>query len=814
MGALLRFFISFFSKTSVGFKNILKNFGSKTIQGLKNFKIGKKRPKPFSTKARRGRLGNWFKRLKNLFENNETETSKNVIIKKTQDNPQDTENTQETNSYEPLDFEFKPKRYSKHDVLNNIITRYTRENKHRTHRIQEIERRIEFIFNELSNKEKANIQSIENGKISDTDIPLIEPEPEADNFNFFKWLKFKKFRFRRKIRKWKRRVKARIRKARMERERKRRERERKKREKEARRNNSNNSNNKNNSHNSKSNHEANKKKTLNAKTPSGIDTQNSKPKTIEKNLNNPAFDSLKEGMKPIKEVEDKHRKIAQEREAEYNKKMKGRANEFKKDLATWDDPNAGWWDKTKALGGMAVNGGGAAKDALGKGLGDAWNKGKYFVDVADTLKNKVVSMFENALTKTKEAFPKMFRFAALGGKAMAKFLKAIPLIGSLLSAILAIFEIGNAKNTLEVRRALFSAIGGSIGSLLGFALGSFLPLIGNLIFGFLGGLLGDWLGEKVANAMTNEVIDFLPFDLYKSPLSDRMLTIGPEFEAINKFDRGTFNRLIPKVKQASLTGAGLEPEPSVLSEMKKVCQTTLNTAGFPPEFQLAGEGGFGNGEVYANPEQLDGARIVVERLKVDKDWAGRGFTHGRLQLIGGDNKVIYQAVTTERPVEGATPNQNLRIPAGTYNTHLVCGNNHGVTLRLSNNIVSVDRAILIHRGYNVSFSAGCIVISQGNPFQSKATWGNTGDKTIMERTHQEFYQAVWQLLGLNQSNVKANLWKKTKLPVQVFNKFSASSADSTGAKNAKGSEPIVSKPTHTTNRTIENNTTIQIKPNK
>ena len=809
MGALLRFFISFFSKTSGGFKNVLKNFGSKTIQGLKNFKIGRKRPKPFNAKARRGRLRKWFKRLKDLFDNNETETSKNVIIKKTEDNPQDTENTQETNSYEPLDFEFKPKRYSKHDVLNNIITRYTRENKHRTHRIQEIERRIEFIFTELSNREKANIQSIENGKILDTDIPLTEPEPEPDNFNFFRWLKFKKFRFRRKIRKWKRRVKARIRKARMERERKRRERERKQREKEARRNNSNN---KNNSHNSNDRETQNKRKNLNSKTPSGIDTQDTKPKTIEKNLNNPAFDSLKEGMKPIKEVEEKHRKIAEQREAEYNKKMKGRANEFKKDLATWDDPNASIRNKGKAVLGMLWNGGGAVTDTLGKGFGDAWNKGKYFADVADTLKNKVVSMFENALTKTKEAFPKMFRFAALGGKAMAKFLKAIPLIGSILSAILGIFEIGNAKNTLEVRRALFSAIGGSIGNLLGFALGSFLPFIGNLIFGFLGGLLGDWLGEKVANAMTNEVIDFLPFDLYKSPLSDRMLAIGPEFEAINKNDRGTFNRLKPKIQEAAKSGVGLEPEPSVLSELKKVCQTTLNTAGFPPEFQLAGEGGFGNGEVYANPEQLDGARIVVERYKVDTDWKGRGFTHGRLQLIGGDNKVIYQAVTTERPVEGTTPNQNLRIPAGTYNTYLVCGNNHGVTLRLSNNIVSVDRAILIHRGESVSWTAGCVVISQGNTFGGVK--GLTGSKEIAQRTHNDFYQAVWQLLGLNQSNVKANLWKKTKLPVQVFNKFGASSADTTAAKNAKGSEPIVSKPTHTTNRTIENNTTIQIKPNK
>lgn len=809
MGALLRFFISFFSKTSGGFKNILKNFGSKTIQGLKNFKIGKKRPKPFNAKARRGRLRKWFKRLKDLFDNNETETSKNVIIKKTQDNPQDTENIQETNSYEPLDFEFKPKRYSKHDVLNNIITRYTRENKHRTHRIQEIERRIEFIFNELSNREKSNIQSIENGKILDTDIHLTEPEPEPDNFNFFRWLKFKKFRFRRKIRKWKRRVKARIRKARMERERKRRERERKQREREARRNNTNN---KNNSHNSNDRETQNKRKNLHSKTPSGIDTQNTKPKTIEKNLNNPAFDSLKDGMKPIKEVEEKHRKIAQEREAEYNKKMKGRANEFKKDLATWDDPKASMSSKGKAVLGMLWNGGGAVTDTLGKGFGDAWNKGKYFADVADTLKNKVVSMFENALTKTKEAFPKMFRFAALGGKAMAKFLKAIPLIGSILSAILGIFEIGNAKNTLEVRRALFSAIGGSIGSLLGFALGSFLPYIGNLIFGFLGGLLGDWLGEKVANAMTNEVIDFLPFDLYKSPLSDRMLTIGPEFEAINKNDRGTFNRLKPKIQEAAKSGVGLEPEPSVLSELKKVCQTTLNTAGFPPEFQLAGEGGLDQYGQFANPEQLDGARVVVERYKVDTDWKGRGFTHGRLQLIGGDNKVIYQAVTTERPVEGTARNQNLRMPAGTFDLTLVEGPKHGITLRLSNNLVPLDRAVLIHRGESVSWTEGCVVISQGNTFGGVK--GLTGSKEIAQRTHNEFYAAVWQLLGLNQSNVRANLWKKTKLPLQIFNKFGASSADTTAAKNAKGSEPIVSKPTHTTNRTIENNTTIQIKPNK
>lgn len=809
MGALLRFFISFFSKTSGGFKNILKNFGSKTIQGLKNFRIGKKRPKPFNAKARRGRLRKWFKRLKDLFNNNETETSKNVIIKKTQDNPQDTENIQETNSYEPLDFEFKPKRYSKHDVLNNIIIRYTRENKHRTHRIQEIERRIEFIFNELSNREKSNIQSIENGKILDTDIPLTEPEPEPDNFNFFRWLKFRKFRFRRKIRKWKRRVKARIRKARMERERKRRERERKKREREARRNNSNN---KNNSHNSNDRETQNKRKNLNSKTPSGIDTQDTKPKTIEKNLNNPAFDSLKDGMKPIKEVEDKHRKIAEERDAQYRKEVEAREKIIRENNRIINDPKSSWGDVKLAQLSNVKNAIGAGKDALIKGGGDLWNKGKYFADVADTLKNKVVSMFENALTKTKEAFPKMFRFAALGGKAMAKFLKAIPLIGSILSAILSIFEIGNAKNTLEVRRALFSAIGGSIGGLLGFALGSFLPFIGNLIFGFLGGLLGDWLGEKVANAMTNEVIDFLPFDLYKSPLSDRMLTIGPEFEAINAYDRGTFNRLKPKIQEAAKSGVGLEPEPSVLSELKKVCQTTLNTAGFPPEFQLAGEGGFGNGEVYANPEQLDGARIVVERYKVDTDWKGRGFTHGRLQLIGGDNKVIYQAVTTERPVEGTTPNQNLRIPAGTYNTYLVCGNNHGVTLRLSNNIVSVDRAILIHRGESVSWTAGCVVISQGNTFGGVK--GLTGSKEIAQRTHNDFYQAVWQLLGLNESNVKANLWKKTKLPVQVFNKFGASSADTTAAKNAKGSEPIVSKPTHTTNRTIENNTTIQVKPNK
>ena len=408
----------------------------------------------------------------------------------------------------------------------------------------------------------------------------------------------------------------------------------------------------------------------------------------------------------------------------------------------------------------------------------------------------------NEITKSlKTTFPRMFKLASSGIKAMLPLVRRIPLIGSVIYAILAVIDISKARNAWEVRKAIGRALGGSIGGILGAAIGSILPVIGTIVFGVLGALLGELLGETAVQYGL-EPSDFLSFDLYDAPMELKQADVVQNYE-LHKGElyNWAIENIEPMMKKTVSSGEYLDVSSndiSLTSIVKNSASATIETISEPFE---ESQSNFNS----VNPEAIDGAVIKVVRQKAGIDWQGRGFVAGQLSIIDGTGKTIFKAQTTERPVEGVTPNKNLRIPAGTYNMFWGGGSKHPDRPVLYNNQVPASRAIMIHKGNSVAWTAGCVVISYGNPWNGVI--GKTGEKSDAERAGHELMLVLKALQGLNPN--KKYFGKEITLKTQIFNQFD--SGDLSAGKKAKGAETYQEAPQETINKNTINNTTILLK---
>ena len=427
------------------------------------------------------------------------------------------------------------------------------------------------------------------------------------------------------------------------------------------------------------------------------------------------------------------------------------------------------------------------KTSFEKGKGFAKQLGK----IKDVLSNKV----SNLTTQLKNIFPKMFKFSSKGINALKPFVKKIPLIGSILNSILSLIDIRSAKNSYEVRKALGSGVGGMLGVVLGGALGSFLPLIGNIVFGILGGVLGELLGKKAIQYGLKPT-DFLSFDLYDAPLEVKQLDVIENYN-VYRNELYSWSEIDDEIEKTKTNPELLDTsnkDNSISVKVKNSVSGSFNT--------ISDFDNQDNEFSSINPKEIEGSVVKVVREKQGVDWLGRGFVSGHLYVINGQGKTIFEANTTERPYEGTTPNQKLRIPAGTYNMFWGGGNKHPDRPVLYNNQVPASRAIMIHKGNSVAWSEGCVVISFGDPFSGII--GKTGEKSDAEKAGHKLMLALKALQGLEPN--KRYFGKEIPIKTQIFNNIS--SGDLSAGKKAKGAETYQEAPQETLNRTIENNTII------
>ena len=428
-------------------------------------------------------------------------------------------------------------------------------------------------------------------------------------------------------------------------------------------------------------------------------------------------------------------------------------------------------------------------------------KGEGLLEQTKHVKEIAVRKVDEITKSLKTIFPRMFKLASNGMKAMLPLARRIPLIGSVIYAILALVDISKANNAWEVRKAIGRALGGSIGGILGAAIGSMLPIIGTIVFGILGALLGELLGETAVQYGI-EPSDFLSFDLYDAPLELKQADVVQNYEfykeELNKWARDDIEPLMEKTISSGEYLDVSSSDVSFTNIVKDGASAAVDTVSAPFEEPQAD---FSS----VNPEAIEGAVIRVVRQKAGIDWRGRGFVAGQLSIIDGTGKTIFEAQTTERPIEGVTPNKNLRIPAGTYNMFWGGGSKHPDRPVLYNNQVPASRAIMIHKGNSVAWTAGCVVISHGNPWTGLI--GKTGEKGDAERAGHELMLVLKALQGLDSN--KRYFGKEIALKTQIFNQFD--SGDLSAGKKAKGSETYQEAPQETINKTVINNTTILLK---
>ena len=806
-----------------------KGAGKLIKGGARVFRRKPKAKLPKDTKkARFSRLNNlrrWGKLISKWFGKNTEEQLKHLERTKS---PQNAPNSSKSKaSYKDIEhqgfirkkFFYKKQKFSDNKVLNDVLNDLNRKNKLKEHKISEVDARIDYIFNRhLLNQELKNARGkffTKERRINPTIDEFPEPEQEDEEGSLWDLLRnllhiknfirnrLKKLRnylreklkvVKEKVRVLKERAKQALKRAANT-------------VKQGIKNTvssvksgfnkikngvtnlfkSNKSDNK-----SKSNKSSSSSK---SEANRNIKKEEKPPKKESKNPD------LEKGLDDAKRREMQSQKEIKGLEKEYNKDMRRLNNEID-DLQRRLDRNS-WYDpenaKLKAQQGLAFAD--KARLATYHEAKILFAKGEGLYKQVMALKDSLTKKVEDLGKSVKSIFPKMFKAAGAGAKALAPIAKRIPLIGSILYGIIGVIEIANAKNAWEVRRALGSAIGGSIGGILGAAVGSILPLIGTLVFGIIGALIGELVG-KTAVQFGLEPLDFLPFELYDAPLEIKQANVRAGYD----YSKGELfgwaqNYVEPMIKEAEATGKYLdasERKTAVTTLAKQSAASAVNAVGLGNEdtqFDLSA----------VNPEAIEGAVVRVTRQKAGVDWKGRGFVAGIIEIIDGTGKKLFQAQTTERPKEGTTPNQNLRIPPGTYNMYWGGGSKHPDRPVLYNDKVPASRAIMIHKGNTVVWSEGCVVISRGD------TWGGlvgqTGEKADAEKAGHELMLTLKALLGLEAN--KAYFGKQLAIKTQVFNKFD--SGDLSAAKNAKGSEVYQAPQQNTVNKTVVNNTNVVMK---
>ena len=103
---------------------------------------------------------------------------------------------------------------------------------------------------------------------------------------------------------------------------------------------------------------------------------------------------------------------------------------------------------------------------------------------------------------------------------LGKFLKKIPIIGSLIGGIIAASEIkgaaGSGADTQEVGKQTLKALGGLGGGIVGSVLGSLIPVpgVGTILGGIAGDALGRWVAGLIADNMDVSKIGQLAIDTF------------------------------------------------------------------------------------------------------------------------------------------------------------------------------------------------------------------------------------------------------------------------------------------------------------
>lgn len=807
------------------------------------------KPKSEIRKENHRKVKKWYERISDWFLSNSKETQENQrenkakITSINEQNPTKNVKPNKIQEFISKRFFYKNKRFSDNKVLNEVLNDLNKKNKLRQHRIDEIENKIDFTFNEFLNKDIQKVRQEFKTNLAKNNFILPkfpEPEPlenESIDFDFYgdnddkkpkKSFKRRLKEFRVKLRKKFKSVK-----------------------------------NKFNTFKDKIKTSKPNLKKLNpfkkvSKPTKPTKPQINKPKetpkqSIEKpkeqlkKPEQPKKPSIEKPKEPVKEVKTPEKPVekpvekpkeptdtkpktdnakepqikqskypdlendlseVKDKELELKNKLKKLDENYNKKSLKIDDELSEIKQKLNNKPSFTETIKLRAKQAKLKVdktklksshfLKTSFEKGKGFAKQLGKIKNVLSDKVSNLTTQLKNTFPKMFKFSSKGINALKPFVKKLPLIGSVLNSILSLIDINSAKNAYEVRKALGSGIGGLLGTILGGALGSFLPLIGNVVFGILGGVLGELLG-KVAIQYGLEPSDFLSFDLYNAPIEEKQVDVINNYNAYRNelFSWSEIDDEIEKTKTNPELLDVSNKESSISVIVKNSVSDSAETISNTFDNQ-------DNEFSSINPKEMEGSVVKVVREKQGIDWLGRGFVSGHLYVIDGSGKTIFKANTTERPNEGTTPNRKLRIPAGTYNMFWGGGSKHPDRPVLYNDQVPSSRAIMIHKGNSVAWSEGCVVISFGDPWSGVI--GKTGEKSDAEKAGYQLMLALKALQGLDPN--KRYFGKELPIKTQIFNNFS--SGDLSAGKKAKGSETYQEAPQETLNRTIENNTVIVV----
>ena len=797
MGGLFSLVRIGLTKGFKSFSNFFKRKPSKTSK-----------PKSDIRKNNQRKVKEWSERILRWFESNTKNKENNTKI--IQINEQNLTKKTKTNKLQEFiseRFFYKNKRFSDDKVLNDVLNDLNKKNKLRQHKINELERKIDFTFNQYLTKDIQKVKQEFKYNLAKNDFKISkfpEPEPlenDSIDFNFYgdsnkkpkKSLKRRLKEFRVKFRNKFKSVK------------------------------------------SKFNTFKDKISKPTFKRFSKPKTQiNSRPKEPLKKPEQPKKPTIEKPKEQLKEVKTLEKPVEKsdhptDKKPDKTKQSKSKYPDLENDLSEVKDKELELKNKLKKLDDnynsknkKIDNELSEIKQKLNKAsfskililrakqsklklekaklksshfLKTSFEKGKGFSKQLGKIKDVLSNKVSNLTTQLKNIFPKMFKFSSKGINALKPFVKKIPLIGSILNSILSLIDIRSAKNAYEVRKALGSGIGGMLGVILGGALGSFLPLIGNIVFSILGGVLGELLGKK-AIQYGLEPTDFLSFDLYDAPLEVKQLDVIENYNAYRN-ELYSWSEIDDEIEKAKINPKLLDTsnkDNSISVKVKNSVSGSFNT--------ISDFDNQDNEFSSINPKEIEGSVVKVVREKQGIDWLGRGFVSGHLYVINGQGKTIFEANTTERPFEGTTPNQKLRIPAGTYNMFWGGGNKHPDRPVLYNNQVPASRAIMIQKGNSVAWSEGCVVISFGDPFSGII--GKTGEKSDAEKAGHKLMLALKTLQGLEPN--KRYFGKEMPIKTQIFNNIS--SGDLSAGKKAKGSETYQEAPQETLNRTIENNTII------
>ena len=782
------------------FSNFFKRKPSKTSK-----------PKSEIRKNNQRKVKEWSERILRWFESNTKNKENNTkIIQINEQNPTKKTKTNKLQEFIPERFFYKNKRFSDDKVLNDVLNDLNKKNKLRQHKINELERKIDFTFNQYLTKDIQKVKQEFKYNLAKNYFKISkfpEPEPlenDSIDFNFYgdsnnkkpkKSLKRRLKEFRVKLRNKFKSVK------------------------------------------SKFNTFKDKISKPNfKKLPKLSKPQINKPKQPLKKPEQPKKPTIEKPKEQLKEVKTLEKPVEKsdhptDKKPDNTKEPKSKYLDLENDLSEVKDKELELKNKLKKLDDnynkkslKIDNELSEIKQKLNKAsfskifilrakqsklklekaklkssyfLKTNFEKGKGFAKQLGKIKDVLSNKVSNLTTQLKNIFPKMFKFSSKGINALKPFVKKIPLIGSILNSILSLIDIRSAKNAYEVRKALGSGIGGMLGVVLGGALGSFLPLIGNIVFSILGGVLGELLG-KIGIQYGLEPTDFLSFDLYNAPLEVKQLDVIENYNFYRN-ELYSWSEIDDEIEKTKINPELLDvsnKDNSISVKVKNSVSGSFNT--------ISDFDNQDNEFSSINPKEIEGSVVKVVREKQGVDWLGRGFVSGHLYVINGQGKTIFEANTTERPFEGTTPNQKLRIPAGTYNMFWGGGNKHPDRPVLYNNQVPASRAIMIHKGNSVAWSEGCVVISFGDPFSGVI--GKTGEKSDAEKAGHKLMLVLKALQGLDPN--KRYFGKELPIKTQIFNNIS--SGDLSAGKKAKGSETYQEAPQETLNRTITNNTVIVV----